>query len=544
MKTTLLVLAASTLTLAQRATANDDACVLLAAGDALEGGRTVVRIRDVDIDDAGRWAARVEARRGQDPVHTVLVVDGQVVMEPGDPLSSGDVVVAVFETRLVEGGRTLSGCYGGATGDIFTATTRLVLDDRTVLAEGDPVPAPSLPAGVRVDRVHHAEVAGVHVVASCVLAMPTGDLVDALLSYVIAGSDLASPRVLARRLTAPGGLTRPIDEFLPSMAVTSDGTYVATLTQLAAADDVTAGLYDGAAAFESGSQAPAGAGTWESISPRVACARGVGYVVSGALEAATGPARGIVATETAVVALAGAPLAASPGDVVGTFHGTEVEIAESGEIFFGVPVEGGGDVLVAGDEVLVRTGAALSNGSALEGLPFGSFGSLAISRTGSRVLFVGIADGGGDALVLVEREAGAPDGCVAVENSTGAVGELRALGSRYVAMNALRVRASSLPSHAFGLLLTSRAAGFVANPAGSSGNLCLGGAIGAFPSTVRSDAGGGVSIPVDLGALPQPLGQVAASAGETWRFQLLHRDAVPTGGATTNFTSSVAVTLR
>ncbi|MEM1451844.1 MAG: hypothetical protein AAF957_18300 [Planctomycetota bacterium] len=84
----------------------------------------------------------------------------------------------------------------------------------------------------------------------------------------------------------------------------------------------------------------------------------------------------------------------------------------------------------------------------------------------------------------------------------------------------------------------------VVQPGGSSGNLCLGGMIGRYTSSiVQSDGEGATTTTVDLGAIPRPSGPVAATAGQTWIFQLWHRDAV--GGApTSNFTSAVGVTLR
>lgn len=49
-------------------------------------------------------------------------------------------------------------------------------------------------------------------------------------------------------------------------------------------------------------------------------------------------------------------------------------------------------------------------------------------------------------------------------------------------------------------------------------------------------------LPVDLGALPQPNGSVAATPGESWSFQLWYRDANPL--PTSNFSTAVTALLE
>ncbi|MEM1453406.1 MAG: hypothetical protein AAGI22_30160 [Planctomycetota bacterium] len=54
---------------------------------------------------------------------------------------------------------------------------------------------------------------------------------------------------------------------------------------------------------------------------------------------------------------------------------------------------------------------------------------------------------------------------------------------------------------------------------------------------------GVVSLRIDLTNVPQPVGPVAAAAGETWNFQGWYRDSVG-GSATSNFTDGVSVVLQ
>jgi len=133
--------------------------------------------------------------------------------------------------------------------------------------------------------------------------------------------------------------------------------------------------------------------------------------------------------------------------------------------------------------------------------------------------------------------------CTAVPNSTGVTSALTAHGSNVVAANALTLRAASLPLSSFGFFLTSRTQGFVMNPGGSAGNLCLAGAIGRYvaPGQVKnSGAIGRFELTVNLLATPTPTGLVQIVPGETWNFQAWHRDAIG-GVATSNFTNGRAI---
>ncbi|MBL6755362.1 MAG: hypothetical protein ISQ11_03045 [Planctomycetes bacterium] len=136
--------------------------------------------------------------------------------------------------------------------------------------------------------------------------------------------------------------------------------------------------------------------------------------------------------------------------------------------------------------------------------------------------------------------------CTANVNSTGATGSISATGSDQVANNNLTLTAGDLPPNSFGFFLTSQTQAQVANPGGSAGNLCLGGAIGRYvgPGQVlNSGSAGAFSLALDLTNTPQPTGGVSVQAGETWSFTTWHRDAV--GGTTTsNFTDGLEITFN
>ena len=130
-------------------------------------------------------------------------------------------------------------------------------------------------------------------------------------------------------------------------------------------------------------------------------------------------------------------------------------------------------------------------------------------------------------------------------NSAGLQGQISLLGNPVAAQNSLKMNAQFLPNSAFGFFIAGPTQGFVMNPGGSEGNLCLSGAIGRYvgPGQIQNTgATGTMSLPIDLTNVPTPSGFTALTAGQTWNFQAWHRDISP-AGATSNFTDAVSITL-
>lgn len=131
----------------------------------------------------------------------------------------------------------------------------------------------------------------------------------------------------------------------------------------------------------------------------------------------------------------------------------------------------------------------------------------------------------------------------AVPNSTGNSTRITATGSNVVALNDVTLRTSDMPNNAFGFFITSLTQGMVAQPGGSLGVLCLGGAIGRYvgPGQIQnSGMAGGFQYRIDLNVHPTPTGIVQVQAGQTWNFQCWHRDAVG-GAAVSNFSDAIAI---
>jgi len=156
---------------------------------------------------------------------------------------------------------------------------------------------------------------------------------------------------------------------------------------------------------------------------------------------------------------------------------------------------------------------------------------------------------GNDATFLIRAFSDATLGCEsigtdycdpAVPNSTGVAGQLHVVGSDVVADQDLRLKGSDLPANKLCLFLASQTQGFIQQPGVSAGNFCLGAPFARFNTQAQNSGPFGfATIDVDMTHIrtspPQPI-----LAGQTWNFQLWHRDS----GGTSNFTQGVEVLFQ
>ncbi len=136
--------------------------------------------------------------------------------------------------------------------------------------------------------------------------------------------------------------------------------------------------------------------------------------------------------------------------------------------------------------------------------------------------------------------------CGSVNNSTQQPGRMSAFGSEMVVNDQVDLVAYQLPRNAFGIFITSQVQGFVANPGGSQGNLCLGGALGRYnlAGQIRNSGLIGMfSLELDLAAAPTPFGPVPMLSGQTWNFQAWYRDLVQ-GQSVSNFTDAWSISFQ
>jgi hypothetical protein len=131
--------------------------------------------------------------------------------------------------------------------------------------------------------------------------------------------------------------------------------------------------------------------------------------------------------------------------------------------------------------------------------------------------------------------------CDANPNSTGFASEISFLGSQSIGDNDVTLQTAGLPANQFAYYLVSAQSGFIANAPGSQGNICLSGTIGRYTSQIGQSTSAGL-FTRSLGTSNIPVIPPAnINPGETWYYQLWHRDFNPT--PTSNFSRGIAITF-
>ena len=134
--------------------------------------------------------------------------------------------------------------------------------------------------------------------------------------------------------------------------------------------------------------------------------------------------------------------------------------------------------------------------------------------------------------------------CSGEPNMTGAPARITVKGSPTASIGDVYVLGDGLPPGALCLGLIGSTTGFVLNPAGSRGNLCLAGELGRFVAQAGpASAAGQYDLDVLTQSLPLSSGVHALAAGDHWAFQLWYRDRLPNGTPTSNFSNAVSVTF-
>ncbi len=131
----------------------------------------------------------------------------------------------------------------------------------------------------------------------------------------------------------------------------------------------------------------------------------------------------------------------------------------------------------------------------------------------------------------------------AAVHSGGESGTVSASGSQVTSDNDVLLHVERMPLGTFGIFVIGTGQGFVSNPGGSQGNLCLGGSIGRLmqsPGQIfMTGTQGAATVPLDLTRVPTPHGLETLLPGDTRYVQAWFRDSNPT--ATSNFTSGLAL---
>ncbi|MCP3914081.1 MAG: hypothetical protein GY711_00820 [bacterium] len=123
-------------------------------------------------------------------------------------------------------------------------------------------------------------------------------------------------------------------------------------------------------------------------------------------------------------------------------------------------------------------------------------------------------------------------------NSTGVPATIRAEGQELASAMDVEVIAESVPPGQFGYFFASRTLGFIPNPGGSLGNICVLGNQGRYNNV--SQIGTGPTLNLDVGTINVPTNPAPGEMimpGDTWYWQCWHRDI----GNNNNFTNVVGV---
>ncbi|MEZ6015737.1 MAG: FG-GAP repeat protein [Planctomycetota bacterium] len=185
---------------------------------------------------------------------------------------------------------------------------------------------------------------------------------------------------------------------------------------------------------------------------------------------------------------------------------------------------------------------AVSSGRALIGAQRDSQAAL---RAGAAYVYdMTAADRNGNGVPDACEAAGTAF-CTASPNSTGAPSSIAAIGSAALIDDNVTLYVSGLPQTVLGYFVVSRDMLQIPGAGGAQGTLCVAStAMGRYAGNVLSSGSLGlVSMPVDLTSIPTPTGSVAAAVGDTWNFQLWHRDTTGSG-STSNFSDAVSVTFE
>ncbi len=536
------------LSLAPTSAQTDAAYPLLREGDQLSNGDTVLGLENFyDVRDDGRWVAVVETDRPgvTTPTGYVLVDSGTPILASGDLLPGGEVVSLLRNASLDTDGRVTLMVEALPPGS--NDLTQVVWFDGTVVLGEGPFAAPGLPMGTEIDQILGVSRVGSRFIVELDLR---GSIdASAVVQVDVQGGGAPPVNTLLLLTGAPGPTPGSAVRVAYWQDLSSNGEvgilYAFDPAPPSIATDFALRV-EGVDVLSDGAPGPLPGTRWRSERvPSAAIANGARWAAAALFENTTSLTRRSVLLRDGVPQVfEGSPIPGAPNATFGSFEGAPVALADDGALWAALPRAGGsGAVLWRDGEVLLRTGLSTAGGVVIVALA-DDREDLEVSRSGRRALLRGTLQGGIEALLSVERDLGQPEACAVTANSTGAPGRLTFTGSTYLAANQLTAVAAGLPLNSFGYLNVSRSSGFVANPGGSLGNLCLGAPVGRYVDQVRSSgATGTIETSIDLLALPRPTGPVAAQVGETWRFQLWHRDAGPQGPSS-NWTAARAVIVR
>ena len=535
--------------------------IILTEGDMVGGVGRVTRVDGLAVRDSGLATIEVDTDNADPDADGVLLLDGQVFFREGEPLASPPgALVGSFD--------------GVSIGPGFNVGTNLFLDgavtsntnsgiyigSQSAIPEGSVCAAPEVTAGTTYRGFFDIESAGSTLTWLIVASLDDPAIpstVDrALVVAEIDGSGtVLSERIVAKEGDVLPGQTGAITEMetgAEESAINASGQVIYSIDVDGPTSADRSVYLDQTLLMREGSPSPVAGRNWGSLtSVEVDLADSGNWVAKANLDSSNTADDDVIVKDGAIFRRAGDTLPAIAPFTLTDFGGSVgVWITATGDvIWFGQwndPDTSRDEGLFINDQLVVQEGVTAIGGQTITDLS-DITEQVAVSADGLVILMEGTISQGTDLDVVIEidRRLGV-NYCMANPNSTGSPGIMGLAGSAVVSANDLTLQAFGLPPMQFGMFLTSRAQGFEMNVGGSEGNLCLGAAIGRYtlPSEIVAvDASGRTQLPVDLTFHPTPGGRVAVVPGDTWSFQLWHRDSVGPV-ATSNFTDGITLVFQ
>ena len=532
------------LSLSPFAQAQLDATVLVKEGDLLPNGWTVAAIRDNDLDNAGGWASWVNTTNPGD-FDDVLLQNGSIVMAEGSPYL-GEVVRFTGSVALDDQGK-MAVLYAVVNPNGSSdALSRLAIEGNIVLSEDDVLTIPGLPAAGSVNQILSMDWALPYLTTTLELIIPGSGLTRVHVTHEVDQSSLAliNPVLHGQVGAMPPGVPGAL-EVIFSPAVDTSGKVTSAFRSDDASSDGYGIFLNNFAYRVDGTPGLFVGSTWNSggISADVAIRDGK-YASAGQIERNDGSLLGLVTGPAGRVAQEEGLVNGDPAYRIDDFLYTDVDVLGDSRVLYAVPIVGGAPVMVLEDEIILEAMVSEADGTLITDIPYNFRDVLHVSANARFTTCRVTLEGGDDALVRSERSPGTVSNCATVPNSTGVTGQVSSVGSAVVDLNELEIVAFDLPLSSFGYLITSKTPGFVTNPGGSTGNLCLGGNIGRYVGQIASSGPlGRIRTQIDLESMPQPAGAIPVVPGETWGFQLWHRDMDGAGMPTSNFTRMMFISF-
>ncbi len=551
-----LVAVASTVPLA----AGQTLSILVAEGDTVPGVGTITRVDGVSIANDGSTLIEVDTDNADTDADSVMLRNGVLFLRENQalPAPAGATLGSFDGASIGPGGETIFNQF--LTGAVTTNdNSGIYFGDQLILREGDVSTSAAFSPGTTYRGFFDVKFSRNSDTALVVASMDDPNIastVDRALVRLVFNqvSGLWEESVLAKEGDLLPGQIEAVADFetgAEESAANSQGLAIYTVDLLGDTSvDRAIYLQAGAAQtllMQEGFSSPIPGRNWGSLaSVEVDLNTSGSWVAKANLDNSDTATDDVIVLNGDIIYRAGDSLPDIAPHTLSDFGGSVgVWVTDAGDVvWFGDwddPDTSRDEGLFINDQLVLQEGVTIVDGETIIDLS-DITEQVHVSPSGRYIVVEGEFNDGTDRDAVILIETGIGDNyCAAALNSAGLTGVISASGSDTAVDNNVVLTASDLPPNQFGIFLTSLDQDFVPGLGGvSNGNLCLGGVIGRINTIRNAGSGGTYSLALNLMALPQGSGTMAAVAGDTWYFQSWHRDGVGFGS---NLTNGVSVTF-